>query len=260
MICSPLAYSERASYCLSAVSQRLLQLLDEKETNIALSADVTRAQQLIDLADAIGPEIAVLKTHMDVIEDFTPALIQQLRYLAQKHHFLLFEDRKFADIGHTVKHQYEGGIYQICDWADIVTAHALPGPGLVKGLADVGRKKNRGVFLIAELSSNHNLITPTYTASVLRLAEQFADFAIGFIAQHCISSDPHWITMTPGIQLKSGKDKLGQQYKTPEKAILENGTDIIIVGRGILSAQDPIAEAQKYREIAWNSYLKRKES
>src|SRR5579883_313820 len=115
-----LSYMERANYCLSSIGKRLLQMLDEKATNLALSADVTSSQQLLELADELGPEICLLKTHIDIIEDFTPELTHQLRKLAQKHHFLLFEDRKFADIGNTVKHQYEGGIYHIADWADIV--------------------------------------------------------------------------------------------------------------------------------------------
>lgn len=36
---------------------------------------------------------------MDIIEDFDEDLVKQLQELSKKHDFLIFEDRKFADIG-----------------------------------------------------------------------------------------------------------------------------------------------------------------
>lgn len=251
------SYAERAHYCLSPVAKNLFLLMDEKETNLALSADVTTAEELLSLADTLGPDICMLKTHIDIIDDFTPMLTQQLRKLALKHSFMIFEDRKFADIGNTVKHQYKGGIFRIADWSDVVNAHCLPGPGIIQGLAEVGRAKNRGLILLAEMSSAGHLMTPEYKQITLKMAEQFADYVIGFVTQHALSADPHWLNFTPGVKLSGGADKLGQQYVTPEKAILENGSDVIIVGRGITGADDPLAEAKKYRENGWKSYLKR---
>ena len=257
MINSRLSYAERSGYCLSAVAKRLLHIMENKKTNLSLSADVTSADALLKLADEVGPEICLLKTHIDILTDFSPALIDELRKLSLQHQFLLFEDRKFADIGNTVKHQYESGIYHIAEWADIINAHSLPGPGVIEGLAEAGRKKNRGLLLIAEMSSAGHLMNADYAERTLRMAENFADFVFGFITQHALTSDPHWLNLTPGIQLQTGVDALGQQYVTPEKAILENGTDIIIVGRGIFAAKDPREEAKKFRERGWEAYCKR---
>src|SRR3990167_1395756 len=254
---SPLSYTERAKYCLSSIARRLLELCDEKETNLILSADVTSTEQLLTLANQLGHEICLLKTHIDIVEDFTPYLTLELGKLAHKHRFLIFEDRKFSDIGNTVKQQYAGGMYHIAEWADITNAHSLPGPGMVEGLAEVGRKKNRGLVLVAEMSSIGALTNEEYLKNTLKIAEQFADFVIGFITQHALSADPHWINMTPGVKLQEGKDKLGQQYITPEKAIIEHHADLIIVGRGIIAATDPVIECHKYREQSWKAYQKR---
>ena len=40
-----------------------------------------------------------VQTHVDIIEDFDETLIEDLSELSRKHDFLIFEDRKFADIG-----------------------------------------------------------------------------------------------------------------------------------------------------------------
>jgi len=252
-----LTYAERAHYCLSALARNLFLLMEDKESNLAISADVTTSAELIEIANTLGPEICMLKTHIDIIEDFTPELTNQLRKLALKHRFLIFEDRKFADIGNTVKQQYEGGIYHIAEWADVINAHSIPGPGIIKGLAEIGRKKNRGLILLAEMSSQGHLMSADYTQRTLAMAEQFADFVIGFITQHAISTDPHWLNITPGIKFQTEGDQLGQNYVTPETAILENGSDIIIVGRGILSADDVKEEAECYRAVGWEYYRKR---
>jgi uridine monophosphate synthetase len=252
-----ISYTERAQRCPSFAGKKLLQLMDEKQTNLALSADVTSSSDLLMLADLLGPHICMLKTHIDIIHDFTPALTVQLRELALRHQFIIFEDRKFADIGNTVKLQYEQGIYKIADWADVVNAHVLPGPGIIQSLAEAGRKKNLGLILLAEMSSAGHLMDKAYIQNTLKMAEKYPDFVIGFITQHAISDDLHWINMTPGVKLEQGKDALGQQYITPKQAIVENGSDVIIVGRGIIQADNPLTEAQKYKTAGWESYRER---
>lgn len=252
-----LSYKERAKLARTVCAKQLFELMDHKKTNLAVSADVTDAKDLLEIADMLGPLICVLKTHIDIVENFTPDLILALTQLAQKHRFLLFEDRKFADIGHTVKQQYTGGLYQIANWADIVNAHTVPGPMLIQALSHAGLSKNRGLLLIAEMSSNGHFINEHYLHHTVHLANRFDNFVMGFIAQKPPVDYPHFVTMTPGINLNPTPDALGQKYRTPTEAIIEDGTDIIIVGRGILEAKNLFMEASCYREISWQAYLER---
>lgn len=253
MLSTKLSFEDRANICKHPIAKKLFLLMMAKKTNLALSADVTKADDLLKLADSIGSEICILKTHIDIIEDFTPDLTKALRKLADQHKFLLFEDRKFADIGNTVKQQYAGGIYRIADWADIINAHSLPGDGIIDGIYSAN--KNAGLLLLVEMSSKGHLMNSLYQSATLDMANRHRDTVFGFITQRNLSSDPTYINLTPGIKCEVGFDALGQQYITPEKAIIENGTDIIIVGRDIIADKDPLAKAKLIREQGWGAYL-----
>jgi len=252
-----LSYQERAQQCSNPTAKKLLGLMENKQTNLAIAADVTSKAELLKIATELGPEICVLKTHIDIIEDFDTNLITELQKLAKKHNFLLFEDRKFADIGNTVKYQYQNGIYNIAGWADITNAHTVPGPGIIEGLKEIGLAKGRGLLLLAEMSSKGNLAKDNYTKETLKMAQEHKDFVIGFITMRQLLDDPCFINFTPGVKLAQGGDNLGQQYNTPDKVIKKQKSDIIIVGRGIYQADNPLTEARKYREAGWQAYQAR---
>ncbi|KAJ2684954.1 orotidine 5'-phosphate decarboxylase [Coemansia spiralis] len=250
-------YAQRGEEHAHPLVKALFATMERKQSNLSLAADVSSKAELLALADTVGPYICVLKTHIDVVSDFDADLVKQLQALAAKHDFLIFEDRKFADIGNTVKLQYGGGIYRIADWAHITNCHVIPGEGIIQGLAEVGMPKGRGLLLLAEMSSAGMLATGAYTDKNVEMAIA-NDFVIGFIGSRRFTEERDLITMTPGVGLHASGDALGQQYRTPKKIITENGSDIIIVGRGIYGpGKDAVAEAKRYREAGWTAYLDR---
>ncbi|HSX11307.1 MAG TPA: orotidine-5'-phosphate decarboxylase [Chlamydiales bacterium] len=247
---SKLSFLKRASLTRHPMAQRLFKLMEDKKSNLSLALDVTSQSQLLELADQLGPDLCVLKTHVDILDDFTPDFGPKLRHLASKHRFLIFEDRKFADIGQTVSHQYTRGIYRIAEWADIINAQAVPGPGLIEGL------KSSSLLLIAEMSSQGTLASGSYSKKVVEMGEAHADVVMGFIALHQVSKQPGMIHFTPGVKLKPGKDALGQRYRTVDEILIKNQSDVIIVGRDITHAKDPKSQAMIYREVGWEAYEK----
>ncbi|KAL5007217.1 hypothetical protein ScPMuIL_016023 [Solemya velum] len=249
-----MSYSERITHCSHPLTRKLLSIMDKKKTNLCLSADLTSSQAILSIVDKVGGNVCMVKTHVDIVEDFSQDFVQKLVQLSEKHDFMIFEDRKFGDIGHTVQQQYKGGMYKIADWADIVTTHVVPGSGVVRGLKEVGLSRQRGCVLVAEMSSTGTLAKGDYSKAAVRIAHENKDFVIGFICQSNLTKDPDLIHMTPGVRLDVSGDALGQQYISPSSAIRDLHTDIIIVGRGILTADNPVAMAEQYQESGYHAY------
>lgn len=173
------------------VSQKILRLMKTKQSNLALSLDVTDTKRFFQILEAVGEEIVVLKTHIDVISDFSPDFIDRLLTLQEKYQFVIFEDRKFADIGNTVKLQYTAGIYKMIEWTQLVNAHVFPGPGIVQGLRQAWRESkftDRGLILLPQMTSAGNLFDGRTMASAINWAREYSDYVIGFIGAAEVST------------------------------------------------------------------------
>lgn len=239
--------------------------MDNKKTNLAIAIDVTSKKELLELASQLGSEICLLKTHIDIIEDFDQDLVIQLKKIAEKNNFLIFEDRKFADIGYIVKNQYSGGIYKINEWADLSDIHIISGKSTISSLQEIilQDKKSfpKGLLLISQMSTQDNLINnDIIIQNSLNIAHEYSNIICGFICQQRLSNkleDLGFIYCTPGVHLCENQDHLGQHYNTPEYIIYYQLSDIIIVGRGILASENKLKTAQEYRKQSWLAYQKR---
>lgn len=238
--------------------------MEQKKSNLCASVDVKSTKEFLLLIDQLGPYICLVKTHIDIIDDFSyEETVLPLLELSKKHNFMIFEDRKFADIGNTVKSQYSGGVYKIAQWADITNAHGITGPGIVRGLKEAAGEvtsEPRGLLMLAELSSKGSLAYGEYTDKTVDVAKSDKEFVIGFIAQRDMGGEDEgfdWIVMTPGVGLDDKGDALGQQYRTVSE-VVSTGTDIIIVGRGLFGkGRDPSEEGKRYQQAGWDAYVKR---
>ncbi|KAL8723950.1 MAG: hypothetical protein Q9166_008204 [cf. Caloplaca sp. 2 TL-2023] len=383
-----LAFSTRAeSATLPALTSYLLSLISIKQSNLCVSADVHSTSALLKLAEEVGDSICVLKTHADIIDDFSDRTIKGLQEVAKRKNFLIFEDRKFGDIGNTVQSQYARGPLRIATWAHLTNAHLFPGPALISalhsaasstlislnqsvsteistgtprasldGLSTAGTDPDpdidpfpsssmqyfqpssstaqhmlspthpdfdmshrrpsvvtttttisqtfepsppnpatlsrtlssssgekpldraealkelgppphaRGLLLLAQMSSENNLLTPSYTSTCISAAREHKDFVLGFVAQESLNTegDDDFLVFTPGVGFppneEAGKNKgdgMGQRWRAPRDVVRDEGVDVVIVGRGVVNARDRAREAERYRREAWRGYEER---
>ncbi|MBT5392102.1 MAG: orotidine-5'-phosphate decarboxylase [Euryarchaeota archaeon] len=248
-----------------AMARVYMEAVCRKQSLVCLAADRSTMAELEQLIDEVGPYIAALKTHVDLVDDWSPDAWSAFCSKAADADLLIFEDRKFADIGGISRKQMSG-IYDIRSWADLVTAHLISGPDIVDGLqagwSDVGRQG--GVLLLAQMSSRGNLLVPDYTGNVVSVGKNHAG-VFGFIGN---GSRPEELELlrkavgdgkliwTPGVNLAVGDGEMGQRYGDPREAVLA-GSDCIIVGSGIHKAADPAGQAKAYADASWNAFVER---
>ncbi|CAJ0962031.1 unnamed protein product, partial [Mesorhabditis belari] len=251
-----LPLADRLNKTNNPLNQQIFALMIKKKSNLCLATDFQKTVDVLQLAEAAGPSIIALKIHADIIVDFNQDFTVKLRQIASKHDFLLFEDRKFADIGNVIDLQLKG-FHNICDWADMVTCHAVQGSESIissfKKYVSSDASQIKGILLIAELSAKGSLTTPDYAEKAISVGEENSDVVSGFICQTQASNHPGMLNWTPGVNESKQQDGKGQQWRTIEKAIVEQGNDIIILGRAITENSNPAQELERYQVAAWKA-------
>lgn len=80
-----LCYEERAALAKNPVGRSLFELMARKRTNLSVAVDVDTVEEMLDIADKVGPYVCVLKTHVDVFDSWSPSIAERLTALAAKH-------------------------------------------------------------------------------------------------------------------------------------------------------------------------------
>lgn len=258
-------WGQRWTAITTPMARRYMEAAARKTSLVCLAADRNTMAGLTELIEQVADHVVALKTHVDLVDDWSPEAWGAFCSKAADADMLIFEDRKFADIGKISRAQMAGQ-YNIRNWADLVTAHLISGPDIVDGLqagwADVGR--HGGVLLLAQMSSRGNLLGPEYTDEVVAKGKAHRG-VLGFIGN---GSRPEELSVlrskvgdgkliwTPGVNLAVGDGDMGQRYGDPTEAVLA-GSDCIIVGSGIHKADDPRAAAEAYAKASWDGLVAR---
>ena len=67
------SYAARAETARNPVAQDLFRLMERKQSNLAVAADVTRAEELLNIARTVGPYICVFKVRCHPKRKWTSA-------------------------------------------------------------------------------------------------------------------------------------------------------------------------------------------
>lgn len=219
----------------NSITQKLIEIIKLKHSNLIVSLDIINEDELLNKLELIGEHICAVKIHYDIISNLSIEFSNKINNLKRNKNFVIIEDRKFADIPYISLKQLEN----LKQFADIITVHGICGEKLIEEL----NKTDIGILLIHQLSIENNLIDNIYSNKVKDMANKFNN-VVGFISQKKVLND--YLTFTPGINLNTKTDGMGQTYKN-----ISNHADIFIVGRGIYESNNIIESAIMYKELCF---------
>jgi uridine monophosphate synthetase len=223
----------------------LRKIMKEKNSRLCVALDIENPQKFLNMVDMLGPYVCMIKTHIDIMTHFNDFnyFIKTFKSMADKHKFMIFEDRKLSDIGHIARKQLTGGFYKVSEWADFVSCHLIPGPGVLDAFQDT----DVGALVLMEMSSEQNLFTDKYRQTTRKFIKK-RNVVAGAICQTskgCLSNDTY-LNLTPGVSINESGDKLGQIYRKPSNI---NKNNIIIIGRAITNSLDVVKTVKDIQKL-----------
>ena len=112
----------------------LEEIIKRKKSRICVAINADNIQELLRIIEMVGPHVCIIKIHIDMVHDYVDVQyesIEKLNALKEKHDFLIWEDRKFADSPEIVYKQIDSSAFRLRSWADIVSVHLTMGPEIL---------------------------------------------------------------------------------------------------------------------------------
>lgn len=218
--------------------------------DVIIACDFASAEATYAFLDKFTEEKPFVKIGMELFYAAGPEIVRNIK--ARGHR--IFLDLKLHDIPNTVKKAM--AVLSSLD-VDICNLHAAGGIDMMKGAVEgLTRPDGTRPLLIAvtQLTSidqtrmeNELLINKPLAEVVMQYALNARAAGLdGVVCSPLEAGKVHetcgdnFLTVTPGIRFADGAQGDQQRVTTPAKA-REIGSDLIVVGRPITAAEDPVA-------------------
>jgi len=223
----------------------------EVSERLALALDVDDLVAAVRLARRLQGHFGVAKIGLELFAAAGPEVITAVADLGYR----IFLDLKLHDIPTTVhKAARVIGAYGV----QYLTAHALGGTDMLRGAVEgleegaAGADVDRPSLLAITVLTSHAPAPPDVMAARLETAAearcQGIVCAVGALAE-ARRSQPALFKVTPGIRLP-GDAANDQAGPAGPAAALRGGADLLVIGRSVTHADDPVEAAQRIHDSA----------
>lgn len=244
--------------------------MKQPRDRIIAAIDVDSAERAVALVGQLKDYVGVFKIGLELVNAAGVQVFETLRGAGAGR---FFYDAKLHDIPNTVAGAMRS-IARLGVWC--VTVHAAGGSAMLRAAVEAGKQeadrngltppKILAVTLLTSISAHtlHNELQVANTGvnaerQIASYVTQMARFAHasgcdGVIASpHEIETvraavtDPTFLIVTPGVRPAGSPAGDQARTMTPREAVLL-GADYLVIGRPIVSADDPAAAAQQIAE------------
>jgi orotidine-5'-phosphate decarboxylase len=214
-------------------------------------------ESLLKLAKQTAPYLGICKIGFEQFIRFGPSIIEQMRASETK----IFLDLKLHDIPNTVAK----AVGAACEHGvDFLTIHASGGMAMMRAAADAareaelrGKKAPRliGVTVLTSIGEEPLRSELNVSVSLEQQVRNLAGLAVeaGLDGIVCSAADlpavkpllpADFDVITPGIRMARGDTHDQARVATPEQAIRQGAT-VLVIGRAVTAAQEPAEAARQ---------------
>jgi orotidine-5'-phosphate decarboxylase len=223
-------------------------------SEIIVALDVPSAEHALDLVERLGDSIDFYKVGSPLFTRDGPEVVRALRERGKR----VFLDLKYHDIPSTVANAVSSAAEL---GVDLLTLHASGGEAMMKAARAAAPENGMrllGVTILTSFSASE--VEQVWNKEILSVRDEVVRLA-RFAAEaglHGVVASPleieaikrrhgaDFLVVTPGIRLPGGAS--GDQVRTASPAeAARAGADFLVVGRPVLTAEDPVAVIQAMR-------------